>query len=126
MEAGRRLAGRLVPGSVLALSGDLGAGKTHFAKGVVEALGADPSGVTSPTFTLVHEYRGGRLPVFHFDFYRLDAASELQQIGWDDYLNEDGVLLVEWADRFPEVFPQGSIRVRFAIGEGNQRVLEIS
>lgn len=126
LEAGRRLAERLVPGSVLALSGDLGAGKTHFAKGVVEALGADPSGVTSPTFTLVHEYRGGRLPVFHFDFYRLDAASELLQIGWDDFLNEDGVLLVEWADRFPEVFPEGSIRVRFTIGEGNQRVLEIS
>lgn len=126
LEAGRRLAERLVSGSVLALSGDLGAGKTHFAKGVVEALGADPSAVTSPTFTLVHEYRGGRLPVFHFDFYRLDAASELLQIGWDDFLNEDGVLLVEWADRFPEVFPEGSIRVRFTIGEGNQRVLEIS
>ena len=126
LEAGRGLAERLVPGSVVALSGDLGAGKTHFAKGVVEALGADPSGVTSPTFTLVHEYRGGRLPVFHFDFYRLDAASELLQIGWDDFLNEDGVLLVEWADRFPEVFPEGSIRVRFTIGEGNQRVLEIS
>ncbi|RFC46066.1 MAG: tRNA threonylcarbamoyladenosine biosynthesis protein TsaE [Verrucomicrobia bacterium] len=123
--AGRALAARLRAGDVVALSGDLGAGKTHFAKGVVAELGGDPSGVTSPTFTLVHEYREGSLPVFHFDFYRLEQARELRGIGWEDYLQEDGILLVEWADRFPEAFPPNTIHVRFLIGEGFQRVLEV-
>lgn len=125
IDAGRFLARRLRAGDVVALCGDLGAGKTHFAKGIVAEFGGDPSGVTSPTFTLVHEYREGRLPVFHFDFYRLEEARELRGIGWEDYLREDGVLLVEWADRFPEAFPAESIRVRFSIGEGSQRILDI-
>lgn len=81
--------------------------------------------MTSPTFTLVHEYREGRLPVFHFDFYRLEEASELRNIGWEDYLLEDGVLVVEWAERFPEALPGGTVRVRFSTGGGNQRTLEV-
>ena len=91
---------RAGPGDCLALVGDLGAGKTHFTKGIVAGLGCDAA-VTSPTFTLVHEYRGGRLPVFHFDFYRLESAAELLAIGWDDYLDEGGVAIVEWADNSP-------------------------
>ena len=125
MDAGRALARRLRSGDVVALCGDLGAGKTHFEKGVVAELGGDPGAVTSPTFTLVHEYRDGTLPVFHFDFYRLEEPSELRGIGWEDYLGEDGVLLVEWADLFPGAFPAESIHVRFLIGEGSQRILEI-
>ncbi len=103
--AGKSFAAALSAGDVVALCGDLGAGKTHFAKGVVEGLGAS-DGVTSPTFALVNEYRTGSIPIFHFDFYRLDAAEEVVRIGWDDYLDEDGVLLVEWADRFPELLPE--------------------
>jgi tRNA threonylcarbamoyladenosine biosynthesis protein TsaE len=122
---GRTLAASLQRGAVVALIGDLGAGKTHFTKGLVEELGGDLAEVTSPTFTLVHEYREGRLPVFHFDFYRLEEASELRNIGWEDYLLEDGVVVVEWAERFPSALPEGTIRVRFSIGEGNQRRLEV-
>jgi tRNA threonylcarbamoyladenosine biosynthesis protein TsaE len=122
---GRELAAGLGKGSVVALSGDLGAGKTHCVKGLVEAFGGDPDDVTSPTFTLVHEYRDTRLPVFHFDFYRLEEASELRSIGWEDYLLEDGVLVVEWAERFPQAFPEGTVKVRFSIGEGNLRQLEV-
>jgi tRNA threonylcarbamoyladenosine biosynthesis protein TsaE len=121
----RRLAVTLGKGVVVALTGDLGAGKTHFTKGLVEAFGGDPREVTSPTFTLVHEYREGRVPVFHFDFYRLDDAAQLRHIGWDDYLLEDGVLVVEWAERFPEALPSDAVRVRFVIGEGNERKLEV-
>ncbi len=126
LEAGRAFAGRLRGGEVLALCGDLGAGKTHFAKGIVSGLGGNPEEVTSPTFTLVHEYREGRLPVFHFDFYRLDEGGELRGIGWEDYLCEDGILLVEWADRFPQAFPSDTLYVRFLIGEGSSRILELS
>lgn len=126
LKAGVILAAKLRGGEVVALCGDLGAGKTHFAKGIVAGLGGDPHEVSSPTFTLVHEYRDGRLPVYHFDFYRLDAAAELRGIGWEDYLREDGVLLVEWADRFLEELPSDAIRVRFLIGEGDTRILEMS
>lgn len=122
---GRELASVLGKGAVVALSGDLGAGKTHCVKGLVEALGGDPNEVTSPTFTLVHEYRNARVPVFHFDFYRLEDALELRSIGWEDYLLEDGVVVVEWAERFPEAFPAGTVQVRFLIGEGNQRRVEV-
>jgi tRNA threonylcarbamoyladenosine biosynthesis protein TsaE len=126
VHAGENLSRRLRGGEVVALCGDLGAGKTHFTKGIVAGLGGDPREVSSPTFTLVHEYRDGRLPVYHFDFYRLEEASELRGVGWEDYLREDGVLIVEWADRFAAELPRDAIRVRFLIGEGDARILEVS
>src|SRR5687768_5300744 len=100
---GKTLADELKAGTVLALRGDLGAGKTHFVKGVAAGLGASPDEVTSLTFTLVHEYIGGRLPVFHFDLYRLDDPDEVLRIGLDDYLSEDGIVVIEWADKFPQL-----------------------
>ncbi len=106
-EAGKGLAQELGPGDVLALTGELGAGKTHLCQGIVAGLGSD-AGVTSPTFGLVHEYLDGRLPVYHFDFYRIEAAEELVELGWDDYLERGGVVLVEWADRFPDWLPEES------------------
>ncbi|MDF1740207.1 MAG: tRNA (adenosine(37)-N6)-threonylcarbamoyltransferase complex ATPase subunit type 1 TsaE [Verrucomicrobiales bacterium] len=112
--AGRAFSESLEAGDVVALVGDLGAGKTHFSKGVVSGLGAKGE-VTSPTFSLVHEYPGGRLPVFHFDFYRIDSPEELIRIGWDEYLDEDGIILVEWADKFPELLPGGMIPLHFSI-----------
>ena len=92
-------------GELLALCGPLGAGKTHFTQGLARGLGIDPSAVTSPTFTLVNEYGGGRLPLFHFDFYRLESESEVLAIGWEEYLDEPGVVVVEWANKFPHLLP---------------------
>ena len=98
---GAALATILTPGTVLAYRGDLGAGKTAFTRGLARGLGyADP--VTSPTYTIVNEYLGGRLPLFHFDMYRLRSADDLFDIGWDDYLERGGVCAVEWSENVEE------------------------
>lgn len=102
---GRRLAAELDEGDVIALCGNLGAGKTQTTKGIVAGLEATEE-VTSPTFTLVHEYTSGRLPVYHFDFYRMESEGEVVSLGWDEYLDEPGVMIVEWADRFPRLLPR--------------------
>jgi len=101
---GRELGANAQPGALMALVGDLGAGKTLLTQGIAAGLGYAGQ-VTSPTFTLVHEYFGGRQPLFHFDFYRPDHAEELVALGWDDYLDGSGVVVVEWADRFPSLMP---------------------
>ena len=122
---GVEFASTLESGSVLGLIGDLGAGKTHFSKGIVEGLDSDDL-VTSPTFSLVNEYRGGRLPVFHFDFYRMESIDELESVGWEEYLDQEGVLLVEWADKFPDSLPDGTIWCRFSVNEKTgARAIEI-
>jgi len=121
--AGRALADELEAGACLALIGGLGAGKTHLAKGLVAGLGCAAE-VTSPTFTLVHEYRGGRLPVFHFDFYRIDSAEEILAIGWDEYLDEGGVVIAEWADKFPDLLPSHTVWWKLDPAPGGGRVLE--
>ena len=122
---GRALAAALRAGDVLALDGDLGAGKTHFVKGIAAGLGCDGD-VTSPTFTLVHEYAGGRLPLFHFDFYRLESEDETLRIGLDDYLGAGGVLVIEWAGKFPALLPAGTRWFRLRAGDGDVRVIEES
>ncbi len=119
---GRSLAESLRVGDVIALVGTLGAGKTHASKGIVAGLGSQAE-VSSPTFTLVHEYPGGRLPVFHFDFYRLDSAAELPGIGWEDYLDANGVVVVEWADKFPEAIPPGARWFHFEITPDDARTV---
>lgn len=120
---GVRIGAGVRKGEVLALCGDLGAGKTHFTKGVAAGLGA-PVSVTSPTFTLVHEYRGGRLPLFHFDFYRLESTEEALRLGLDEYLDGDGVTIIEWADKFPRLLPKGTRWFRFRVFEGETRGIE--
>jgi tRNA threonylcarbamoyladenosine biosynthesis protein TsaE len=96
-EIGIRLAEQLNPGTVIAFRGDLGAGKTAFTRGLARGLGiVDP--VTSPTYTIVNEYLDGRLPLFHFDMYRLHSADDLFDIGWDDYLERGGICAVEWSE----------------------------
>jgi tRNA threonylcarbamoyladenosine biosynthesis protein TsaE len=105
--AGEVLGAGLKAGDVIALTGGLGAGKTHFTMGLVRGVGGNDD-VTSPTFTLVHEYTSGRFPVFHFDFYRLEIEAEVTNIGWDEYLEAGGVCVVEWADRFPALMPAGT------------------
>lgn len=110
---------------VFALAGDLGAGKTQFVKGFVVGIGSDAE-VTSPTFTVIHEYPGGRLPVYHFDFYRLESSREVVRLGFDDYLQADGVCIIEWADRFPELLPAGSILVALRARGATERIIEVS
>jgi tRNA threonylcarbamoyladenosine biosynthesis protein TsaE len=121
---GHDFAAGLKAGDVIALNGDLGAGKTHFVKGLAAGLGA-ASAVTSPTFTLIHEYLGGRLPLFHFDLYRLDTADDLLRIGLDDYLDAGGVLAIEWAEKFPALLPPHTRWLRFTHSEdGGREVTE--
>lgn len=109
-------------GAVIALVGGLGAGKTHWTKGFVAGLGSAAE-VTSPTFGLVHEYPGGRLPVFHLDFYRLEHPDELLAIGWDEILDSGGVVIAEWADKFPGLLPENTVWLEFAITADGARVV---
>ena len=124
-ELGRRLAAELKPGSIVAYTGDLGAGKTAFTGGLADGLGVTDR-VTSPTFNIVNEYEGGRLPLFHFDLYRLESADELFDIGWEDYLVRGGVCAVEWSERAVEALEGDVIRVHIARGEqDDQRIITL-
>ena len=117
---GQQFAENIGTGSILALRGDLGSGKTVFVKGLVAGLGSCTA-VTSPTFTILHEYRGGRLPVYHFDFFRLEERQSIARLGLDDYFFGDGVSVIEWADRFPELIPQQARWILFEIKSEDQR-----
>lgn len=123
---GEQLAQRLMPGAVLAFTGDLGAGKTAFVRGLARGLGCSGR-VTSPTFTIVNEYEGGRLPLFHFDMYRLESADELFDIGWEDYLAQQGVCAVEWSEKVEEALEEPLIRVDIRRGHGDaQRIIQVT
>ena len=112
----------LTAGTVLAYEGDLGAGKTAFTRGLAKGLGATDM-VTSPTYTIVNEYLSGRLPLFHFDMYRLSSADDLWDIGWDDYLDRGGVCAVEWSENVREAM-DGAIRIRIEkTGEESRRII---
>jgi len=113
------LAGELRGGDVVLLSGPLGAGKTAFVRGLARGLGVDPDEVSSPTFTLVHEYRGGRLRLFHADLYRLGTAAA-EDLGLDELGIRDGVLAIEWPDRLGHAF-RGAIEVEIAIEDETSR-----
>ena len=121
---GRRFAKDVDAGSVLALKGELGSGKTQFVKGLVAGLGSSAT-VTSPTFTIVHEYPGGRLPVYHFDFFRLEDRQSIARLGLDDYFFGDGVSVVEWADRFPECIPEQARWILFGIKSETTRAVTL-
>ncbi len=119
---GRRIAQELPTRGVVLLIGDLGAGKTTLAKGIVEGLGAaESSDVTSPTFTLIHEY--GR--VYHIDLYRLDLASEVATLGLDELFDRDAVILIEWGERFPELMPLERMEIRLRCLEGDEREIRM-
>jgi len=120
--AGQEYGRNAAKGDVFALTGDLGAGKTQFVKGVVAGLESGAE-VTSPTFVLVHEYEGGRLPVYHFDFYRLDNSDAVLRLGFDDYVFGDGVSLIEWADRYPDLVPKEAKWLFFEMEGENTRVV---
>ena len=122
---GCRLGRALTPGTVIAFTGDLGAGKTAFTRGLARGLDI-PDRVTSPTFTIVNEYEGGRLPLFHFDMYRLGSSDELFDIGWEDYLARGGVCAVEWSENVEEAMEDDAVRVAIRRGaDDNTRVITI-
>jgi tRNA threonylcarbamoyladenosine biosynthesis protein TsaE len=123
---GREMASTLSAGDVLLLYGDLGAGKTAFVRGLAEGLGIPRDEVSSPTFTLIQEYRAGRLPLFHVDLYRIDDPREFDELGLDE-IAEDGVLAIEWAEKLPaRLKPSGYLNVIITHGDGNQRRIEIT
>ena len=117
---GERLAARLTGGEVIAFTGDLGAGKTAFTRGLARGLGITER-VTSPTFTIVNEYEGGRLPLFHFDMYRLTSSDDLYDIGWEDYLARGGVCAVEWSEIVEDALEEDAIRVDIKNESGDDR-----
>jgi tRNA threonylcarbamoyladenosine biosynthesis protein TsaE len=121
---GRQLAEDVDAGSVLALKGELGSGKTLFTKGLVAGLGS-AAAVTSPTFTIVHEYQGGRLPVYHFDFFRLENREAAARLGLDDYFFGEGLSVIEWADRFPDLVPEQARWISFKIKSERRRAIAL-
>ncbi|HXB98475.1 MAG TPA: tRNA (adenosine(37)-N6)-threonylcarbamoyltransferase complex ATPase subunit type 1 TsaE [bacterium] len=117
------LAPGLKAGDVVLLSGPLGAGKTCFTRGLGQGLGLDPESVLSPTFQLVRELRGGRLPLFHVDLYRLSGPAEAERLGLDEYFDGDGVTVVEWPERLGPLAPRNAWRVSLeALEDGERRV----
>ena len=120
---GERLGRALAAGDVVALTGDLGAGKTSFVQGLARGLGVRGR-VASPSFTIVNEHQG-RVPLFHVDFYRLESARELDHIGFDDYFLRGGVVVVEWAERFPSALPAERLDIRIEIAGDDVRRLHV-
>lgn len=125
MDLGKKMADRLKSGDVISLSGPLGAGKTCFIKGLAMGLGINVNDVRSPSFTLVNELYG-RLPLYHFDLYRMKSINELYEIGWDDYLMRDGVTVVEWGEKAENMLPHESILIEIAIISDETRRISIS
>jgi tRNA threonylcarbamoyladenosine biosynthesis protein TsaE len=125
IELGRSIAVALPRRAVVLLIGNLGAGKTTLAKGIVSGLGvAEPDEVASPTFTLIHEYGEGR--VYHIDLYRLDRAAEVATLGLDEIFEKEAVVLIEWGERFPVLMPETRIEIRLRAGEADTREIKIS
>ena len=121
-ELGTKLAEKLKAGDVILLEGELGAGKSELARGVAAGLGVKET-VTSPSFTILNVYESGRLPLYHFDWYRLESAEELYELGMDEYLGGDGIALVEWPGRCPDAVPADCLRIRItAEGENTRRI----
>lgn len=114
-EFGTELAASLKVGDVIALTGDLGTGKTTLTKSIARGLGIDDV-ITSPTFNIVKEYRSGRLPLFHFDVYRVDDIDEMYEIGYEEYFYGEGVCIIEWADLIEDIIPEDAIRITIEYG----------
>ena len=120
-KVGSALGKILKPGTVIAYRGDLGAGKTAFTRGLAKGLGADDM-VTSPTYTIVNEYLGGRMPLFHFDMYRLSSSDDLWDIGWEDYLERGGVCAVEWSENVDDALENPILITIHKLGEESRRI----
>jgi tRNA threonylcarbamoyladenosine biosynthesis protein TsaE len=125
IELGRRIAAELPPRAVVLLIGNLGAGKTTLAKGIASGLGAAaPDDVSSPTFTLIHEYGGGR--VYHIDLYRLDREEEVATLGLDEIFDREAIVLIEWGERFPKLMPAERVEIRLnAIDDERRQIVVV-
>lgn len=124
IKAGFEFGKQLEPGDVVCLEGDLGAGKTHFVKGVASYFGIDPESVSSPTYTLIHEYSGD-LPVYHFDCYRLKSEQEALEIGAEEYFYGEGICLVEWPGIIDSLIPEEAIRINISHVSDSKRSIHI-
>ena len=127
-EVGKKLGEKALPGSIYTLNGDLGVGKTVFTQGVAAGLGVKEP-VNSPTFTIVQEYKEGRLPLYHFDVYRIEEPEEMEEIGCDDYFFGNGICLIEWADKIMDLIPENHIEItiRKDLSKGmDYRLIDIS
>jgi len=111
LEFGKKLGEKAQPGIIFCLDGDLGTGKTVIAKGIASGLGVTEP-VSSPTFTVVKEYTEGRLPLYHFDVYRIEDPAEMDEIGYEDYFYGDGVTVIEWSDMVKEIIPENAVKIR--------------
>jgi len=126
MNLGAEFAARAKPGDVFALVGNLGSGKTHWTKGFLSHFQPETN-VTSPTFSIVNTYTNGTCPTYHFDFYRLKSAGELMDLGWDEYLDDEAVVICEWADLFPQLFPGHTQWLEFTHQpDGSRRIERIA
>jgi len=124
LDLGRALSETLSPGAVVALDGDLGTGKTHLVKGLAAGLGIPPETVRSPTFTILHAYDEGRLPLYHFDAYRIGDPSEFEAIGFAEYAYGEGVTVIEWASRVADLLPPDTLRLRLTHVSEHERRIE--
>jgi len=124
-ELGRRLAKKLVGKDIIGLSGELGSGKTTFVKGLAAGLGIKKIEVSSPSFILMRKYKG-RLPLYHFDLYRIKDSAEICDIGYEEFIFGDGVSAIEWADRMKPVLPKGYLNIRFRFINQNKRLIKFS
>ncbi|MEJ2230861.1 MAG: tRNA (adenosine(37)-N6)-threonylcarbamoyltransferase complex ATPase subunit type 1 TsaE [Nitrospirales bacterium] len=126
MDFGKRLGQQLAGGEVLALTGDLGTGKTVLTRGIALGLGIPMDQVSSPTFTLIQEYTGS-IPLIHVDLYRLERPSEIVTLGLEEYFTQDKIVIIEWAERFPQIVPSDHITIRLEYGEAaDTRLLSVS
>ena len=121
---GEKLAGCLHPGDVVLLQGELGAGKSELTRGIARGLGVTET-VTSPSFTILNVYESGKLPLYHFDWYRLESSEELYELGMDEYLGGNGIALVEWPAQCPDAVPEECLRIRITATGENSRQIEM-
>jgi tRNA threonylcarbamoyladenosine biosynthesis protein TsaE len=125
-ELGRHLAAELKPGSIVLLRGDLGAGKTTMVKGIAEGLKAAKADyVTSPTFTLIHEYRGPAVTLYHIDLYRIDTQRELDTLALDDLMSQQSILLIEWGEKFERFAKERDVEIAIEHGGGDDRLVSV-
>ena len=126
IKLGEKIAARLKPGDIVALSGELGSGKTTLVKGIAKGLGvANYRYVNSPSFVLVKEYKG-KIPLFHFDIYRLDSLKDIEDIGYEDYLARRGVVVIEWSSKMTRILPKKHLEVSIKIKNPNERTVHIN
>ncbi len=125
MAVGDILGRLLIPGSVLALYGELGSGKTHLVKGIARALGIAPEEVSSPTFTLIHEYAGAQMPLYHMDLYRLKHPEEFSELGYEEYFYGPGITVIEWPERVEDFLPPHTLRLELVHCGGDCRLIRL-